>query len=323
MFSFGYKNLYEPKPIIPGPGDYELRKDLNTQITQKKKKGMNHSISEKKLQNNHSYIHRLKNHQDCYGEYQLNKQRKFIKLSPKQKKMHSFTTSQRSKCFLLPQISKGPQYYKINDYKSDSTIKIGKYSSRKEIFDIQNNSYSKSNCSKFDSSTSIEQRCEKLQNYWSEDKQKQKYSFFQNQRIKPIPKFREYSYFDKDKIGPSLIDYPKEKIKGLKFTKNQKFKLIKINKADIHQEYFIQKLIKNKDCSSSDEIVSNDSEETITLKVFDYNQKIFFDKQIKVKKSRQDEKKNEPSNQNINFQSGKKFSFAKGKRYNKFFQDNL
>ncbi|CAD8098344.1 unnamed protein product [Paramecium sonneborni] len=324
MFSFGYKNLYEPKPIIPGPGDYELRKDFPTQTTQKKDKGLNRSASSKKLYNDDSFAHRLKNHNDCYAEYQLNTQRKYIELSPKQKQMHSFTTSQRSQCFLLPQISKGPQYYKINDYKTEHSLKIGKYSSRKEIFDIQNYSYSKNNCSKFDQSISIEQK--KPQNYWSEDKHQQKYSVYQYQRIKPIPKFREYSYLYKDKIGPSLIDYPKEKIKGRKFIKNQRFKLIKINKADIHQEYFISKLIKDKDYLSSDEIVSNASEETITLKVFDYYQKIFFDKQIKVKKSQQDEKKKKipgPGNYDLIYQSGKKYSFPKGKRYNKFFLDLL
>ncbi|CAD8166013.1 unnamed protein product [Paramecium octaurelia] len=325
MFSFGYKNLYDPKPIIPGPGDYELRKDLSGKAIQNKEKFMHRSISSKKLQNDDSFIHRLKNHNDCYEEYQLNEQRKLTEL-PKQQNQHSFTTSERSKCFILPSISKGPQYYDVKDLKSDRSLKIGKYSSRKDIFDIQKGGISKNSCSKFDTSISIEQKMQKPQNHWSQDKPHQKYIVSYYSRAKPIPKFRDYSYVSKDKIGPSLIDYPKDKIKGRTFKKDQRFKIAKINKVDIHQEYFIQKLIKNKDQVSSGENDSSASEEFINLKILDFTEKVFFDKQIRVKKPFQDAMRQKvpgPGNYEIKVQSGKQYSFPKGKRYNKFFWDLL
>ncbi|CAD8068589.1 unnamed protein product [Paramecium primaurelia] len=324
MFSFGYKNLYDPKPIKPGPGDYELRKDLSVQTIQNKEKIIHRSISNKKLQNDDSFIHRLKNHNDCYGEYQLNAQRKLPELISKQQNKHSFTTSERSNCFLLPAISKGPQYYDVQDIKSDRSLNIGKYSSRKDIFDIQKDDISKNNCSKFDRSISIEQKMHKPKNHWSQDKPNRKYVVSYYQRVKPIPKFREYSYVSKDKIGPSLIDYPKDKIKGRTFKKDQRFKIAKINKVDIHQEYFIQKLVKNKDYVQSGEKDSSSSEEFINLKILDFTEKVFFDKQIRLKKPQQDvmrQKAPGPGNYDIKVQSGKQYSFPKGKRYNKFFWD--
>ncbi|KAM3135223.1 hypothetical protein pb186bvf_012688 [Paramecium bursaria] len=130
---FGYKNLYEPKSIEPGPGFYSLRQELGKKYQSIKKQTPNKL---KKLK----VIELLETKP---------KKQKIINKKPEPLQLY-FSTSQRSNPFLLPVISKGPQYYQnslLEDKKGCVPFKgysygsespgVGTYTPKSEQYKIQ------------------------------------------------------------------------------------------------------------------------------------------------------------------------------------------